>query len=811
MKTRTSRNRSAGLKRGLGAAVLFVLGEVCSMAAVQAQPPSALERGRAIYEAQCIGCHGPNGSGTTEVPAPIFGDRATSDLAELIERTMPEGSPEDCVGDDARLVAEWMQNAFYSPEAQARLNPPRTELSRLTVSQYRNAIADLATSFRWFSTAPAERGLRANYYASRNFRRDRRIYERIDPLVSFDFGKYSPDAEKIPDDEFSMEWSGSVIPRETGWYEFAVRTENGARLFLNDRETPLIDAWVRSGNDREFRGTRFLLAGRIYPLRLEWFKFKEATASVALLWKPPGSVEQPIPTSHLTPESSPEILIVETPFPPDDRSSGYERGTSVSPEWEDAVTNAAIEVADKVLKNLRDLADVKNDGSAEDRNRKIRDFAAQFAERAFRRPLSDELRSEYVDQQFTLSSSAEEGLRRVVLLTLMSPRFLYREVTESHDQFDRAAGLSFALLNSVPDRQLLEAAGNGQLETAKQLRDQAWRLVNDPRSRARMLEFLRSWMNLERLSEISKSKALFPDFTPEIAADLRTSLEMTMEQALDADNADFRRLLLGDAIFLNGRLSEFYGAGLAADAEFQEVRFEPDRRSGIVSHPFLLSGFAYMETSSPIHRGVFLSRGVLGRGVKPPPIAVAPTAPELAPDLTTRERVYVQTSPEVCANCHGMINSLGFALENFDSVGRYRESEKNRPIDAVGQYLQRNGELVRFNGARELAAFLARSEETHRSFVRQLFHHMVQQPVLAFGPDSIAELADFFRNHDFHMKHLMVEIACRSAEHAASKSYAASGRQEPNDVNDFDARTGRFLRGRGTFRPVVAADPVVKP
>jgi hypothetical protein len=270
-------------------------------------------------------------------------------------------------------------------------------------------------------------------------------------------------------------------------------------------------------------------------------------------------------------------------------------------------------------------------------------------------------------------------------------------------------------------------------------------------------------MNLDRLHEINKNTHAFPDFTPQIAADLKVSLEMLLEQTVDAETPDFRRLLLTDSIFMNGRLAQFYGAGLPAEAPFQEVKFEPERRSGIVSHPFLLSGFAYMEASSPIHRGVFLSRGVLGRGVKPPPIAVSPTAPELAPDLTTRERVTVQTSAEMCANCHGLINSLGFALENFDAVGRYREQEKNKLIDATGQYLQRNGELVRFGGARELATFLARSEETHRSFTRQLFHHLVQQPVLAYGPETIGELAEFFKQHDFHMKHLMVEIACRSA------------------------------------------------
>lgn len=721
---------------------------------------TALDRGKAIYEAKCISCHGENGKGTPDVPAPIFGDKPVSELAEVIDRTMPEGAPEECVGDEARAVAEWMQQAFYSPEAQARLNPPKIELSRLTVSQYRNSIADLATSFRWFQPPKNDRGLKAEYFASRNTRRDRRIYDRIDPFVSANFGAYSPDGEKIPDDEFSIAWNGSLIPRETGLYEFIVRTENGMRLYVNDRETPLIDAWVRSGPNTEFRATRFLLAGRIYPIKLDWFKFKEATSSVQLSWKTPNSVEEVIPTAHLIPDFSPEILIVETPFPPDDRSSGYERGTSVSKEWDEATTAAAIEVADKVVESIRDLAGIKD---KDNRSEKIRQFAADFVERAFRRPLDEETRAAYLDAPFAASKSDEDGLRRVVLLALKSPRFLYREVTGADDQFDRAARLSFALMNAGPDKTLLEAAKNGQLATEKQLRDQAWRLVGDYRVRNRLMEFLRSWMNLERLQDVTKDAHDFPEFTPQIAADLRQSLELLMEQSVDAENCDFRRLLLTDSIFMNGRLAKFYGAVLPENAEFQEVKFEPEKRSGVVSHPFLLSGFAYTHTSSPIHRGVFLSRGVLGRGIKPPPIAVSPTAPELQPDLTTRERVTVQTSPEVCANCHNMINQLGYALENFDAVGRYREQEKSKPVDSTGQYLQRNGELVRFAGARELATFLARSEETHRSFVRQLFHHMVQQPILAYGPETIGELSEQFEQQNFHMKQMMVEIAVHSA------------------------------------------------
>ena len=111
----------------------------------------------------------------------------------------------------------------------------------------------------------------------------------------------------------------------------------------------------------------------------------------------------------------------------------------------------------------------------------------------------------------------------------------------------------------------------------------------------------------------------------------------------------------------------------------------------MLTHPYLMASFAYTATSSPIHRGVFLSRSVLGRALRPPPEAVAPLAPDLHPDLTTRQRVTLQTKPESCQSCHGMINSLGFTLEHFDAVGRYRKEEKGQPIDATGTYETRAG------------------------------------------------------------------------------------------------------------------------
>lgn len=720
----------------------------------------------AIFASKCAVCHGTRGQGTDDYPQPLFGDRPTLELADVISRTMPDGEPDECVGEESRAVAEWMQQEFYSPEAQARINPPQISLSRLTVSQYRNAVADLVASFEWTREPDQQRGLEAQYYKSRRTRREDRVIERIDRTVAFDFGEGTPDAEKITDaEQFSITWRGSVIVDESGWYEFVVKTENGAKLFVNDSRNPLIDAWVKSGFDTQYKASRFLLAGRLYPVTLEWFTFKEKTASVGLWWKPPHGVEQVIPARHLSPLNSPEIVVVETPFPPDDRSDGYERGTSVSAAWYEATTHAAMEAADRIVDALPRIARTKKGSSTDDQ---FREFSRQFVERAFRRPLSAAELAALVDIQFADAESPEDAIRRVILRTLKSPHFLYREANGQKTPYTIASRLSFALIDSIPDKDLLVAAEKGWLSSEQGVRDQARRLAGTFRSRVRMTEFLRTWLNLERLHDLSKDAEVFADFTPDVAADLRSSFERLLEDCVVAEQGGFQKLLTTSEFWINPRLARFYDVTSpdqesADETEFRKVTFQPEHRAGILGHPYLLSGLAYHTESSPIHRGVFLSRSILGRALKPPPDSVAPIPPELEADLTTRQRIAKQTSPDMCANCHGMINPLGFSLEHFDAVGRYRASEKEQPIDASGHYQSRSGQLEKFTGARELAGFLLKSPETHRSFSRQMFHHMVQQPILAFGPDTIQELTESFAKADYDMKHLMVDISCRFA------------------------------------------------
>jgi cytochrome c553 len=755
-------------------------------------PGQAAERtGEQIYRQKCASCHGARGEGTPDsYPRLLAGDKSVEQLARLITKTMPKDDPGTCTGADARKVAAYIHDAFYSKAAQARNKPPRIELSRLTVRQYRNAAADLVGSFRGPGRWEGQRGLRGEYFKSRGFRPKERVLSRTDPEVRFDFGLEAPDPKKFDANRFSIRWEGSVLAPETGEYQFIVRTEHAARLWVNNPRRPLIDAWVKSGNDTEYRASLFLLGGRVYPLRLEFSKGKQGVddsktkkpkpvkASVALLWKVPHRTPEVIPQRNLTPNRFPVVTVVMAPFPPDDRSAGYERGTSVSKAWDQATTEAAIEVAGYVRTHLRELSGVPDD--AADRGKRLREFCGRFAERAFRRPLAAEQKRLYIDHQFKAARDPDTAVKRVVLLVLKSPRFLYRET--GNDAYDVAARLSFGLWDSLPDRELLEAAAAGKLATREQVARQAERMVGDLRTRAKLREFLLQWLKVDQVPDLSKDRASFPGFDAAIASDLRASLELFLEDVLWSDASDFRQLLLADYLYLNGRLARFYGVDLPADAPFRKVAAKRGERAGVLTHPYLLATFAYTSTSSPIHRGVFLARSVLGRSLRPPPEAFTPLPPELHPNLTTRQRVALQTKPQSCLACHGMINPLGFTLEHYDAIGRYRDKEKGKPIDATGVYQTLTGEMVKFKDARDLATFLAGSEEVHEAFVEQLFHYLVKQPVRAYGPRKLAELRQSFADNGFSVRKLMVQMMAESAlpgERRGSSPPSSDRRDKP--------------------------------
>jgi hypothetical protein len=733
---------------------------------------AAPRAGEAVYRQDCMSCHGPVGEGVAgKSDEPLVGEKSIASLAKYIAREMPEDEPGTLSMADATASAEYIHQAFYSAEARARNHPPRIELAHLTVRQYRESIADLLGSLRGaFGTT--ETGGLAGVYRERP-ERDPKMPDRnrpeatfkkqVDPVIDFDFGANAPEKGTYAA-QFSINWTGSVLAPDTGEYEFRVTSLNGVRFYVNPPEggnekNALIDLWVSSGMSRSAHASVFLLGGRSYPIKIEFFKFKDKTAGLKLEWRPPGGDWTVVPRSNLSPAWSSHVNVVSVPLPPDDGSIGYERGSSVSREWTEAVAKGALQVSAMIGPGVFGLAGTKAD--APDRAEKLKAFSLRFAQLAYRRPLTDEQKADLV-AIYAGDVAPEVAAKRAFIFTLSNPAFLYPGIGPQ-DDYAVASRLALALWDSVPDATLLKAAAAGQLKTKAQVRQHAQRMMKDPRAKAKLRDFLHDWLHVEEGAEIAKDQKEYPGFDQAVVMDLRTSLDLFTESIVWSEKSDYRQLLLGDTILMNQRLAKFYGQQVAPGDGFQPVKMDADQRAGVLTHPYLLATFSYTKSTSPIHRGVFVTRNILGRMLKPPPMAIAFMDDKFDPSFTMREKVTELTSKPACMSCHVTINPLGFSFERFDAVGRVRATDNKKPVDPVSDYVAADGSVLKLTGARDVGVHAAESQAGQAGFVRNLFHSLVKQPPAAYSPELVGQLTDKFRAGGFHVRNLAVEVAVVAA------------------------------------------------
>ncbi|WP_436715746.1 DUF1592 domain-containing protein [Roseiconus lacunae] len=765
-----------------------------------------------IYRQKCLRCHGDQGQGTSDgYSKPLRTDQSIAELAKVIEETMPEEDPESCVGAEALQLAHYIQNSF----ADVDDNYTESTLARLTVAQYRNSVADVIAHFtrrpesddrfargRGRSRNRSVPGLRGEYFQSEGMNKAQRLaHYRSDNRLEFDFEDHPPVPSLTPD-QFAIIWQGSLIAPYTGEYRFRLTTENGARLYLNFDPRPntgslrddrssgdnqaFIDDWVGSGKLREKSATMFLLGGRTYPIRLEFFKYLEDSASVKLEWKPPHGTWAVLDYNHLTTAESARTFVCDVPFPADDRSLGFERGSSVSPQWQSAVMRGAVQAASEIVSRLPLLANLPTDSDQSDA---IVAFVHTFAETAYRRPLIDSEKDQLNSLVVNHPEDIESGVRQAIVLVLMSPHFLYPDLIELTEQgltaeqrsqrrpWQIASKLSFALWDSVPDQELVAAAKAGQLNSPKQIEDYASRMLRDPRAKAKLQRFFASWLEIEE-RDLSKDTALYPQFDDHVIADLRRSLELFIDSVVWSRDSDYRQLLLAPHLMLNDRLKRIYAADSAdlsppADGQeikrqarrrefasaFQPVNFDPNERSGILTHPYLLSAFAYHNNTSPIHRGVFLTRNIVGRALSPPPNAIAFDNDDFPKDLTMREKVTLLTRDNACMACHRVINPLGFTLEHFDAVGRWREVDNAKPIDSESIYTTTDGQTLRLTNARDVAKFAVDHPAAHLAFITHLYEHLLQRSAHQAGEERLQELRSGFAKDNFNIQKLCARLA----------------------------------------------------
>jgi mono/diheme cytochrome c family protein len=334
--------------------------------------------------------------------------------------------------------------------------------------------------------------------------------------------------------------------------------------------------------------------------------------------------------------------------------------------------------------------------SASDEEACARRISAALARRAYRRPST----SGDVDTLLEFYRSArakgdfEAGIQAVVKRVLADPEFLVRIEAQSPGanavypitDLELASRLSFFLWSSIPDDELLDVAAGGRLRAPGVLEQQVRRMLADDRSNELVTNFFGQWLWVRNMAELRPDRFQFPDFDENLREAFQRETELFLESQLREDRP-ITDLLTANYTFVNERLARHYGLPGVVGSHFRRVTLPGDRRGGILGHGSVLTVTSYANRTSPVVRGKWVLENLLNT---PPPVPPANVPPfpdgEAVASLSVRQRMEQHRKNPVCAACHSRLDPLGFALENFDAIGRWREQDAASVIDPSGMF-----------------------------------------------------------------------------------------------------------------------------
>jgi hypothetical protein len=317
--------------------------------------------------------------------------------------------------------------------------------------------------------------------------------------------------------------------------------------------------------------------------------------------------------------------------------------------------------------------------------------------RAYRRPVT----SEDLERPLAFYRAArqagdfESGIESALSAVLVSPQFLFRierdppaiaaKTPYRISDLELASRLSFFLWSSIPDDELLGAASRGELARPEVLERQVLRMLGDSRSNALVRGFAGQWLHLRNLDSTTPDLRLFPEFDDNLRQAFREETELCVAEIV-RENRNICDLLKADHTYLNERLAKHYGIDHIYGSQFRRVSLDAkSERGGLFRQGSILTVTSYANRTSPVLRGKWILDNIIGLPPPPPPENVPALRDNtVATNLSVRERLAEHRANAACASCHNLMDPVGFALENFDSVGRWRTVEEGKPVDASG-------------------------------------------------------------------------------------------------------------------------------
>jgi hypothetical protein len=399
-------------------------------------------------------------------------------------------------------------------------------------------------------------------------------------------------------------------------------------------------------------------------------------------------------------------------------------------------------------------------------------FLDQFGLRAFRRPL-DAKETTRFNSLFASLRGAQvaapwaDAVHDVLVAILQSPEFLYRWELQGapimdgtlvkFGPYELASRLSYLLWSSMPDDTLFSAAKSGGLDKPEQIGAQAERMLKDPRATDALTDFHMQWLGIYGADELEKGE-VYKTYSPEVGKAMLGETAAFIKANFLGPQATgkLEDLFTSNSTYLNEALAKHYGVAGVTGAEFRKVDMDPTQRAGLLTQGAFLTKHSKEVESFPITRGVYVLRNVLCQEIPEPNINLPPP-PEQKMGVTTRQLYEDFTKAAACQACHGRINGVGFAFENYDAVGGYRTDEEGQKVDASGTLDLPSGTLT-YKNAVEFVKSAAKSPELRDCAARNWMRVLLRREERADEAGTLKDISAAFAASNYDVRSLIVAL-----------------------------------------------------
>jgi hypothetical protein len=406
--------------------------------------------------------------------------------------------------------------------------------------------------------------------------------------------------------------------------------------------------------------------------------------------------------------------------------------------------------------------------SPRDEERCARDIMTSLVRRAYRRPATEAdvaplLR---IFKEGLAARDFDAGIERALEALLSSPKFLIRIEREPSGtaagaayrltDLELASRLSFFLWRSIPDDALIDAAAKGQLKSPRVLAAQVRRMLADKRADRFMKDFSEQWLEVRNIQSLEPDAGIFPNFDDSLRKAMAKETELFFESQLREDHP-IQELLRADYTFLNEKLARHYGVNDIYGSHFRRVTLGDQRRHGLLGHASILTVTSYANRTSVVLRGKWVLENLLGAPPPPPPPNVPPLKENDGKSKPTalRERMEQHRNNPVCASCHSRMDPLGFALEHFDAIGQWRETDSGAAINAKIKLGQREVD----SPAAFREALLTNTDEFVRTVTEKMLTYALGRGIEYYDAPTVRQLVRGLEADGYRWSSLIVGIA----------------------------------------------------